>query len=425
MSKARSRNREKSLRPVERIELSNQNIKRRAIVAALFLVSGIVTIGLWLHNYLKKDAEWVQISASNGSNLDCSTELVFHYHLGQGDLKPSKEDKLVSRLYTEATRDMYCLFTVDEEIEDVKGMYYINEHPNEKIQVDEALYQAFAQIEQYNNREIYLSPIFQEYNDMFEASEDVFAEEFDPRKNEFYQNEFAEICQYANNPEMINVELLGDNTIELVVSEEYEKFHDENQLNSYVDFNWMKNAFIVDYIADVMIDAGYTHGMISSYDGFSRNFNEDTEETATFSVLGAVGSDVYESSFMEYNSQRSIVEYRAFKLTSQDVFHYYVYKDGVTRTSYLSTEDGMDYCATPAMICYSDEKGCAEVLLESAGIYIAPELNKADLNSLMNRKIYSIYAENQVIYYNDANLKLVDIYKDDHIEFRKMTIDEE
>lgn len=57
----------------------------------------------------------------------------------------------------------------------------------------------------------------------------------------------------------------------LEVSEEYQNWMAENGYETYLDFYWMKNAFIVDYLADLMIENGYIRGAISSYDGFNRN----------------------------------------------------------------------------------------------------------------------------------------------------------
>lgn len=47
----------------------------------------------------------------------------------------------------------------------------------------------------------------------------------------------------------------------------------------------MKNAFITDYVADVMIDNGYTLGSLTSYDGFTRNL----DQTSAITKLNAGG----------------------------------------------------------------------------------------------------------------------------------------
>ena len=49
----------------------------------------------------------------------------------------------------------------------VKNLYYINQHPNEEIEVEEVLYQAFSLLEKYGNRAIYLAPVYIQYKNLF------------------------------------------------------------------------------------------------------------------------------------------------------------------------------------------------------------------------------------------------------------------
>ena len=95
-----------------------------------------------------------------------------------------------------------------------------------------------------------------------------------PRENKETAAYFEEFLTYANDPDAVDLELLGDNRVRLHVSEEYLAFAAENGIDSFIDFYWMKNAFIVDYLAESLADAGFTNGSISSYDGFVRNLDE-------------------------------------------------------------------------------------------------------------------------------------------------------
>lgn len=77
----------------------------------------------------------------------------------------------------------------------------------------------------------------------------------------------------------MNVELLGGNQVKLSVSDDYLAFAEKNFISDFIDFSWMKNAFITDYVADVMIDNGYTLGSLTSYDGFTRNLDQTSAIT--------------------------------------------------------------------------------------------------------------------------------------------------
>ena len=81
---------------------------------------------------------------------------------------------------------------------------------------------------------------------------------YDPRLSEEVAAEYAEIATYANNPEMVDIKLLGDNKIQLYVSEEYLTYAEENYITDYIDFHYHQiqnlqyslNIYYADYKAD-------------------------------------------------------------------------------------------------------------------------------------------------------------------------------
>lgn len=80
-----------------------------------------------------------------------------------------------------------------------------------------------------------------------------------------------ETLAYVNNPDAIDIELLGENKLRLNVSDEYADFASQNDIVEYLDFFWLKNAFIVDYIAEHLAENSYIHGTITTYDGYTRH----------------------------------------------------------------------------------------------------------------------------------------------------------
>ena len=83
-----------------------------------------------------------------------------------------------------------------------------------------------------------------------------------------------ETLTYVNNPDAIDIELLGENKLRLNVSDEYADFASQNDIGEYLDFFWLKNAFIVDYIAEHLAENRYIHGTITTYDGYTRHLGE-------------------------------------------------------------------------------------------------------------------------------------------------------
>ncbi len=209
-----------------------------------------------LMSFLTVKAGWTTIGTSS-SEADCSDEFIFQYYLGAGELSPTAENKAVRTLYTEASRTAYQLFHTSQGFDGVHNLYYINQHPNEAIEVDEVLYQAFSLMERYGNRAIYLAPVYVQYSNLFGCNDDAETASFDPRQNDEIAEYFAEVISFAGDEDAVDIRLLGDHRIELYVSDAYMDYASEIGFSEYIDFYWMKNAFIADYIADTMKENGF------------------------------------------------------------------------------------------------------------------------------------------------------------------------
>ena len=80
--------------------------------------------------------------------------------------------------------------------------------------------------------------------------------------------ETAAVAAFTQNPDDISLELPGENQVCLHVSDAYQAYAAEMGYTAYLDFFWMKNAFLIDYLADTIRGEGYQLGIISSKDGF-------------------------------------------------------------------------------------------------------------------------------------------------------------
>lgn len=391
-------------RPIRKVELSEENMKRRFFLMLLFLGIGIAFIVRALLSYLSADSGWQEISASS-SELNCSEEFVFLYELGSGDQSATAENKALVILYSDACEKAYLLFSTDTEAEDFGNLYTLNANPNEVIEVDETLYEALALVAESGDRSIYLGPAYAYYDDIFYCTDDSQTYEFDPYQNAEIAAYYAEIAAFAQDESAVNIELLGDNQVCLSVSADYLAYAEENGITVFVDFFWMKNAFIIDYLADVLTQNGYTNGCISSYDGFARNLDERGTEFS-FAVYSLDGMDILQPAIMQYTSRRSIVYYRSYMMSDQDLIHYYEMSDGEILTSYLDIADGLPKTARDDLIVYSDSAGCAEILLASRAVYVSDSWDETAALALSENEMYVIYTEDGVVYYNDAALVL-------------------
>ena len=129
--------------PVTKIDLKDdKNNKFRLAAALLFLVIGAGLLAYAFTALLNGNSGWTEIKADSASELNCSEDFVFLYELGAGDTSATAENKAIRILYTDAVEKAYQLFNNDQSFDGVNNVYYINQHPNEVIEVDPVLYNA-------------------------------------------------------------------------------------------------------------------------------------------------------------------------------------------------------------------------------------------------------------------------------------------
>lgn len=403
-------------KPVNRIELSTKYRRLRLILAVAFLIVGVLLIAYSASNLSAKDPGWHEIEV-NSSELNCGGEFVFLYCLGAGDASATAENKALTACYSNAAEHAFQLFTNDVEYEDFHNIYYIGRHPNEEMEVDSVLYRAFSLMQESGNRSLYLAPIYEQYNGLFHCTEEYQTLDYDPYRNPDVADYYARIAQFANDARMINLELLGENRICLRVAQEYLVFASENEIESLIDFYWMKNAFIVDYLAEEILSAGYSRGCISSVDGFIRNLDQSGENYA-YTFYDRKASTIYPAASIQYRGPSSIVYLRDYALNSAQWQYYYAYSNGEFRTPYIDAQDGLCKSASSDLVCYSREPGCGEILLKMMPVYITETLHSDSLSELAGEGIYSIYCEEDKIYYNDTDLIMDFPFNDVNIRYQ-------
>ena len=404
------------LKPVEKIELSEKHIGWRIAFFILFLVIAASAFAFCVGTFFSVEPGWHEIEADSAGETNCGSEFVFMYYLGGSGADAAVENKALKIVYTDVCEMAHKLFHNKEVFAGVNNVCYINQHPNEVIEVDRGLYHAFEMIKQYENRNIYMAPVYSQYDEIFYCEDDSQLVNFDPRLNEEVADDYAKIAAFANDSAMIDVQLLGDNKIKLYVSEEYLAYANENYIVDFIDFFWMKNAFVTDYLAEEMIARGYTLGTISSYDGFTRIL-DSTENSYSFNLYDRVDLMIYQAAVMQSQGPQSMVYFRDYMMNDLDGLHYYVLSNGEVRTSYVDVADGFSKEATDSFYAYGKDRSCAEILMQTIPVYVAEELSEEAVTELAAKGIYSIYCENGLIKYNDSSVAFSDLLNEEGVKY--------
>lgn len=405
----------KKEKPVFReIFLSDENRKLRIILLCVFLGIAVVAIATGLMDFLSVDPGWQEVEClSDGVN--CSQDFTLQYYFADSGAAATAVQKDLTNLYTEAAHKAYWMFTPDAADTENSNVYAINHSPNEAVTVDPVLYDAFALLQSYGSRNLYLGPVYQVYNNVFFSGDADQAAYWDPDRDADSAAYVAELMDFIRDEKAVSLKLLGENKVMLQVSDAYLAFAQENEIDTFIDFHWMTNAFIIDYFAQLMTQKGYTKGFIASYDGYTRNLNEGTD--FSLNLFDKAGDTILPVGEMVYNKPISIVYLRSYPMSQQDGNRWFVYEDGSVTTSYVSPLDGMDQCASAQLVSYSYGSGCAQLLLEIAPVFIADSFDTQALQALVEEGVQSIWCSDAVICHTDAQLILKDLLQDENYSY--------
>lgn len=400
MSKKYVRWRNMNLPKVEKIQLSTSNIVLRAIAVGVLILIAVICFGRAISDFVNVQPGWEEITVESDA-VNCSTDFIFNYDFTDYGGDASAAYKLLTSLYSDACEDAFLIFTKDVSQEGVHNLAYLNAHTNETVTVEEALYEALELIVQSGNRHIYLAPVYVEYNRIFSCDSAEEAAWYDPVQNEEIMAYIQELIAFCNDPEMVDLELLGENQVCLHVSDAYLAYAEENGLDAYLDFGWMTNAFIIDYLAETLIEGGYTCGYLSSYDGFTRNL--DTRgESYSFNLFDDKGTTIYVPAVFSSTEPVSIVFLRDYPLDDKDSWHYFDFGGDHIVTSYIDPADGTSKCYYDNLVSYSAEAGCGEILMKMIPSFISDEFDPT-VSDAWQEEIYTIWFDGFTLGHNDPN----------------------
>lgn len=380
-------------KPVEKIEVTEDKKKLRLVLMLLFGALGIGLLTYAFVNWMGAEDGWQLIETDTSYGVTCGSDFTFQYYLGGEGVSATAQKKRLVKIYSQASAKAHQLFHETELFDGVANVAYINAHPGEEIVVEEGLYQAFETFLANGRRNLYLGPLYEQHRN-FCIAQDGQAE-FDPRQNEEMADYFQEIVGFASNPDMIHLELLGEGRVKLYLSPECQAYSEENEIVNWIDFYWAKNAFIIDYLAEIVKIEGYGLGRITSVDGFARMLSE--KDTNLINLPDRIGNVVKSVGQLEIKGAASVVLLHDYPLGAGDAYYYGERQDGTMFSPYLCGETGLDQCATDTMLFTADGLGCGEMLNRVIPVLLDEQLDEQELQSLAQEGIqYLYYDENQI-----------------------------
>ena len=154
--------------PVTPVELSEKHVGLRIVAFVLLLLVGTGAMTYAVVTFINRANGWRTIEAGAVRGVSYDEEIVFEFNATN-----AAEIKRLQTLYKSLMERVAPLFDADNGYDGINNIYYINNHPNEQIVVDELLYSAFEEINSYNFRTVFTGPFYEEYKSLFFSSDAV------------------------------------------------------------------------------------------------------------------------------------------------------------------------------------------------------------------------------------------------------------
>ena len=403
--------------PVQELQVPEGQLHRRIWLTVLAILIAVGAFAFGISQLVKairgEDETWVTISAERYGG-----DLLFQYDVSAGTEGAVAAKKRVTAAYSALCAEAEALFGFDSETVSTKGLQWLSRHPNETVSVDAALFDALKLLEGAGDRTVYLAPLRADYDNLFLAQTEDEAAQYDPLTDPDAVAFRKDAMRHCSDAGMIALRLNSDGTVYLSVSDAYLAWAKENGVEQFLDLLWLKNAFVVDYIAAGLTAQGLTYGAISSYDGFTRNLDGTRTETYGQNLTDRADGTTYTAVQMQYTGSLTVVTMRSYPLYATDRFTCRLMADGSARTLYLDSADGICRMSVGTLLAAAKGKTCAEVALAVAPFYIADTPDDAALTACAGEEIDCLYVADRTVFYTSQHcLTPVQVYDNGDIRY--------
>lgn len=375
---------------VQRAELKEGNYMLRAILVGVAIAIAVAAFGYGITRLLTPDTGWQSVDATTRTPAARSIQLSYCY--GQGEMEATLERRSVANTYSDA------LEAADEALSTESGSQLASlwENPNTPVQVGDILYKALETYLAADSRGLFYAPLYSWYNSLFACQSDDEAAMFDPTRDPGAAEYVRQVTAFVSQEDHIRLELLPDNTVTLHVSQAYLDFCEENGIEALVDFGWVKNAFLLDAVADALEAEGLNAAMLASDDGYSRCL---TQTRFGLNLLEYQVGTPRQAAQIPCDGPISVAAVRAFPMDSRDEGSYYAWADGSFSAPYLDRDTGL-LSAQNENLALLSSGSVGQLALAAAKTMATWQMPDCTW----------VYSRGETVYCSDASLEIQNLY---------------
>lgn len=398
-------------KPVKKIELDERHIKLRIILLIVFSLLAVGAIFFTLYKIANKDNGWQQVTLRTRDSAKLENDFYFSYYV-----KSASEYRKVSAAY-----DKYFISAkkdLDDNNDYSNNVYYINHHPNTEIEISPFLYECFSDILSDTNY-LYLGSINHYYDQIIYNIDDTFINKYDPMSNTDIANIVNDLLTYINNGD-VELKLLDDNKIKLYVSNDYLSFLDYHDIDKIIDFSWLENAYIIDYLKTNLKKDGFKRGIIRTYDGYNISLDDDSYNYK-YTLFDEINNHSGKIGEFIYNANSTIVNFKNFIVYNKDMSFIRYMSDNTRRTYYISNIDGFSKASTRYLLSYSNNS-CVKTAKMLSNIYINDTFDESLIN--LNKDNYNfIWYDNYNVYHTDKDVEINITFSTEEYKYTEVLYD--
>ncbi len=316
----------------------------RIVAFAIAVIIAVVSISHGVSELGKKEEGWQEIKAQSSSEEPLyASGFEFQYYCTGSSSQIKEEIKLITSIYSSALERAYKLFNVDNKYTGYNNLASLNGINGLEIELEpdlyNALFDAYEKTLEKKGFNLFSGALYKEWEKIIYS---FSQSEFDPIYSIDEKERIETIANVVNDLDNFTLEQ-GSKEYSVIfrTSDTYNNFVNEYEIDaSPIDFNVLKNAYIVEILKDTLVANGKTNGYIQTDDGlllklidgeliynmYGFKRNNEAMDTEKISLVGntivsafnffPLGPDDY-SAYVLYNNGQYVFRNMYF-----DVFKY-------------------------------------------------------------------------------------------------------
>ena len=329
----------------EDIQVSQKNVKQRAILTAVFIVLAAVCFGYGIYQMGKKEEGIYVVETEYQDDLRFYDDgIQLHYYFGGSSSEIKEDYSQLSDLFSLSLQNVYCLLDHQNEYEEYFNIASLNHHLNEEVILDDTLYSiitdAYEKTTEGNGYNLFAGPI-NEFWDKILYSD--YALESDPAFNEYERQRLETIRDLVNDPECCYIEIRNENTHKIIVHVDEEVIRKMNELEfeyGILDLGLLHDAYMCDLLSEELNRYGYTDGYLYFASGLVCSLSDRDFGSYHFYANTGSPKEIGEISLSDH---LTLSCFKSFAVTDEDGYFSFDNQGRVNRHPYISGIDAYPF----------------------------------------------------------------------------------